>query len=88
MAPFQVAFSSMGTVHAKDGSLLLDQALPRTAAGLSGMTLVPHQPHTTQPIARACVECHRSPATWGLGTGDGSTSSFALARGSYREAAD
>jgi hypothetical protein len=42
VAPFQVAFSSMGTVHGKDGELLLDQALPRTAAGLSGMTLVPH----------------------------------------------
>ncbi|HEX5009859.1 MAG TPA: hypothetical protein VFY71_05620, partial [Planctomycetota bacterium] len=81
VAPFLVGFSSMGTVHGADGGLLLDQALPRTAAGLSGMTMVPHQPHTTQPVARACVECHRSPATWGLGTGDASTSSFALARG-------
>ncbi len=26
VAPFQVAFSSMGTVHAKDGTLLLDEA--------------------------------------------------------------
>ncbi len=81
LAPYVVGFSSMGTVHAADGSLLLDQALPRTAAGLSGMTMVHHQTHTVQPSARSCVECHRSPATWGLGTGDGSTSSFALARG-------
>jgi hypothetical protein len=81
IAPYMVGFSSMGTVHGKDGSLLLDQALPRTAAGLSGMTMVHHQPHTVQPAARACVECHRSPATWGLGTGDGATSSYALARG-------
>jgi LVIVD repeat len=81
VAPFVVGFSSMGTVHGEDGALLLDQALPRTAAGLSGMSMVPHQTHTVQPVARACVECHRSPATWGLGTGDASTSSFALARG-------
>ena len=81
VAPYMVGFSSMGTVHGRDGSLLLDQALPVTAAGLSGMTMVHHQTHTVQPAARACIECHRSPATWGLGTGAGSDSSFALARG-------
>jgi hypothetical protein len=81
VAPYLVGFSSMGTVHGKDGELLLDQALPETAAGLSGMTMIHHQLHTTQPVARSCVECHRSPATWGYGTGDAATSSFALARG-------
>ncbi len=81
VAPYMVGFSSMGTVHGEDGGLLLDQALPVTAAGLSGMTMVHHQTHTVQPAARGCIECHRSPATWGLGTGDGSTSSFSLARG-------
>lgn len=81
VAPYLVGFSTMGTVHGEDGSLLLDQALPQTAAGLSGMTMVAHQPHTTQKVARSCVECHRSPATWGLGTGDHSTSSFSLSRG-------
>ncbi len=81
VAPYVVGFSSMGTVHGKNGELLLDQALPATAAGLSGMTMVHHQLHTTQPVARSCVECHRSPATWGLGSGDQSTSSFALSRG-------
>lgn len=81
LAPFVVGFSSMGTVHAADGSLLLDQALPRTAAGLSGMSMVHHQTHTVQPAARSCVECHRSPATWGLGTGAGAQGSFSLERG-------
>jgi len=81
IAPYMVGFSSMGTVHAADGSLLLDQELPRTAEGLSGMTLVHHQTHTTQRAARSCVECHRSPATWGLGSGGDTGGSFALARG-------
>ncbi|MGQ0553088.1 MAG: hypothetical protein ACT4PU_07695 [Planctomycetota bacterium] len=80
IAPYLVGFSSMGTVRAADGTLLLDQALPETSAGLSGMTMIHHQVHTTQPVARSCVECHRNPAAWGLGTGDGATSSFALAR--------
>jgi hypothetical protein len=81
VAPFLVGFSTMGTVHGEDGALLLDQALPETAAGLSGMTMVAHQLHTTQKVARSCVECHRNPATWGLGSGDQGTSSYALARG-------
>jgi hypothetical protein len=81
VAPYLVGFSSMGTVRGEDGGLLLDQALPATSAGMSGMTMVHHQLHTTQPVARSCVECHRSPAAWGLGTGDHTTSSFALARG-------
>ncbi|MHC4845827.1 MAG: hypothetical protein ACYTCU_06670, partial [Planctomycetota bacterium] len=81
VAPYLVGFSSMGTVHAEDGSISHDQALPETAAGMSGMSMIHHQLHTTQPVARSCIECHRSPATWGLGTGDSNTSSFALARG-------
>jgi hypothetical protein len=80
-APYMVGFSSMGTVHADDGSLSVDQGLPRTAEGLSGMTMIHHQTHTTQPVARSCVECHRSPSTWGLGTGGDTGGSFALQRG-------
>jgi hypothetical protein len=81
VAPYLVGFSSMGTVHDADGNLVLDQALPETKAGMSGMSMIHHQLHTTQPVARSCIECHRSPATWGLGTGDSNTSSFSLARG-------
>ncbi len=68
VAPYMVGFSTMATVHAADGTLLLDQEMPVTAAGLSGMTMIHHQPHATTARARTCVECHRAPATWGLGS--------------------
>ncbi len=75
VAPYMVGFSSMATVHAEDGTLLLDQELPVTRAGLSGMTLVHHQPHTVTARARRCAECHASATTYGRGSGD-----FRLAR--------
>src|SRR5262249_40575909 len=65
----------IGSAHDEQGGLLLDQALPVSAAGLSGVTLISHQPHTTRPEARDCVECHRAPSTWGLGS-----TNFRLAR--------
>ncbi len=68
VAPYMVGFSTMATVHAADGTLILDQEMPVTAAGLSGMTMIHHQPHATTPKARTCVECHRAPAAWGYGT--------------------
>lgn len=67
-APYLTGFSTMGTVRDADGRVVLDQVLPVTAAGLSGLTQVHHQMHTVRPTARACVECHRSSATWGLGS--------------------
>lgn len=75
VAPFLVGFSTMGSVHDEKGGLALDQALPVTAAGKSGMTMVHHQLHSTRGTARSCVECHRSPATLGLGS-----PSFGLSR--------
>ena len=68
IAPYMVGFSTIGSFHDEQGQPYLDQALPTSAAGLSGVTLVPHQTHTTRPEARTCVECHRAPATWGLGS--------------------
>ncbi len=68
VAPWLVGFSTMGSVRDDKNKLLLDQQLPVTAAGLSGMTMVHHQTHTVRAEARACVECHRSPATLGLGS--------------------
>jgi hypothetical protein len=62
-------------VRDEKNKLLLDEQLPVTAAGLSGMTMVHHQVHTTSAQARSCVECHRSPATLGLGS-----PSFTLSR--------
>ena len=49
---------------------VLDQELPVTANGLSGMTMIHHQLHSTRPTARSCVECHRASETWGMGSGN------------------
>jgi len=68
ISPYMVGFSSMATVHDADGGLRLDQALPVTKAGLSGMTMIHHQTHTTTARARGCVECHRSATTYGRGS--------------------
>jgi hypothetical protein len=68
VAPYMVGFSTIGSAHGKDGSVILHQSTPETAAGLSGVTLIPHQLHTTRPEARRCVECHRSPTALGLGS--------------------
>jgi hypothetical protein len=70
VAPYLVGFSTMGSVHDDKGRKFVDQQLPVTAAGLSGMTMVHHQLHTTRGQARSCVECHRAPATLGLGSGN------------------
>ncbi len=75
IAPYLVGFSTIGSAHDKNGEQILHQATPETAAGLSGVTMVPHQMHTTRPEARSCVECHRTPVTYGLGS-----SNFRLTR--------
>jgi len=75
VAPYLTGFSTMGSVWDENGQLLLDQVMPETAAGLSGMSMIHHQPHSIRPTARSCVECHRAPGTWGLGTAN-----FRLAR--------
>lgn len=68
IAPYMVGFSSMASVHDKDGALLLEQELPVTRAGLSGMTMIHHQTHTTTSRARQCAECHRAPSALGRGS--------------------
>jgi hypothetical protein len=68
LAPYMVGFSSMATVHGKDGEIVLDQELPVTRERLSGMTMIHHQTHTTTPRARQCVECHRAPSALGRGS--------------------
>jgi len=75
VAPYLTGFSTMGSVTDEDGERVLDQVMPETAAGLSGMTMIHHQLHSTRPTARSCVECHRTSSTWGLGS-----SNFQLSR--------
>ncbi|MCZ6598797.1 MAG: hypothetical protein O7B99_14260, partial [Planctomycetota bacterium] len=68
VAPYLTGFSTMGSIWDEEGDLVVDQQMPVTAEGLSGMTMVHHQLHSTRPTARSCVECHRSSATWGMGS--------------------
>lgn len=68
IAPYMVGFSSMGSVYDQQGEVVLDQVMPVTAAGLSGMTLIHHQLHTTQKTSRLCTDCHRNPTALGLGS--------------------
>ncbi len=67
-APYLTGFSTMGSARDAQGAVLVDQGLPVTAAGLSGMTMIHHQMHTVRESARSCIECHRSSATWGMGS--------------------
>ncbi|MBI5852782.1 MAG: hypothetical protein HZB39_17360 [Planctomycetes bacterium] len=68
IAPYLVGFSTIGSARAGDGDVFLRQGAPVTKAGLSGVTLVPHQTHAVRKEVRTCVECHRAPSTWGLGS--------------------
>ena len=68
-APYLVGFSTFCSAHDAEGRTTIDHGMPRTAAGLSGMTMIHHQPHTVRREARQCVECHRSGEAWGLGSG-------------------
>ncbi len=67
-APYMVGFSTVCSAYDKEGKLVLDQECPKTAEGLSGMTLIHHQLHTNRAEARSCVECHRNPAALGMGS--------------------
>ncbi|MFT5290616.1 MAG: hypothetical protein ACI82F_002691 [Planctomycetota bacterium] len=75
VAPYLTGFSTMGSVWDESGELIIDQAMPVTSEGLSGMTMIHHQLHSTRSTARQCAECHRAPSTWGLGS-----ENFQLAR--------
>ncbi len=68
VAPYLTGFSTMGSVWDTEGNLVIDQRMPETAQGLSGMTMIHHQLHSTRPTARSCVECHRTSSTWGMGS--------------------
>lgn len=68
VAPYMTGFSTMGSAWDEAGGLLFEQVMPVTQSGLSGMTMIHHQPHSTRPTARTCVECHRTSVTWGMGS--------------------
>ncbi len=68
IAPWLVGFSTVGSAHDSAGQTLLRQDAPVTAAGLSGVTMIPHQMHTTRAEARACADCHTSSVVYGTGS--------------------
>lgn len=68
IAPYMVGFSTMGTVWDKNGRKIMDHRMPETKEGLSGMTMIHHQLHSVQSYTRSCTECHRSSATYGMGS--------------------
>ena len=80
-APYIVGCQPIADVTAADGTKKLDFVMPRTSNGLSGLALNPVNPHTTRAAnTRSCAECHRSPASLGLGSGNYSLArTFALA---------
>jgi hypothetical protein len=72
IAPYLVACQPIADVTAPDGSKKLDFKMPVTSNGLSGLALNPVNPHTVRGAGevRTCVECHRSPSSLGLGSGN------------------
>lgn len=67
-APYNVGCYVMTTAVDEKGNQLLDLKLPRTAAGLSGLSMNPRQPHTVTNKPRQCADCHRSAQAVGLGS--------------------
>lgn len=68
VAPYVTGCQVLATVTDPLGNKILDQKLPVTALGRSGLSLNPVQPHTTRATPRFCTECHSNPAALGLGT--------------------
>jgi hypothetical protein len=71
IAPYIVSCHPIADVTGKDGEKILDFVMPVTSNGLSGLGHNPIQPHTIRGLGevRSCAECHRSPASLGLGSG-------------------
>lgn len=75
IAPYLTGCQVITNVEDANDEFILEQVLPVSGSGLSGLSLNPEQPHTIRDTPRGCVECHRNPAA--LGTG---TESYNLAR--------
>jgi len=70
MAPYVVSCHPIADITAPDGSTVLDFIMPATQNGKSGLGHNPVEPHTNRKASRTCVECHRSPPSLGLGSGN------------------
>jgi hypothetical protein len=72
IGPYIVGCHPIADVTAPDGSKILDFVMPSTANGKSGLAHQPVHAHTIRSVGevRTCAECHRSPTTLGLGSGN------------------
>ncbi len=77
VSPYIVGCQPIADVTAPDGTKKLNFVMPATVNGLSGLALNPVNPHTIRSVGevRTCAECHRSPPSLGLGSGN-----YSLAR--------
>ncbi|MCP3905235.1 MAG: hypothetical protein GY715_16540 [Planctomycetes bacterium] len=77
VAPYVVACQPIADVTSRTGEKLLDLVMPETSNGRSGLAHNPVNPHTVRGAGevRSCAECHRSPPTLGMGSGN-----YAVAR--------
>ena len=88
-APYIVGCQLLADVTAPDGSKILDFVMPETVNGKSGLALHPVHPHTVRTVGsvRTCEECHRSPPSLGLGSGNytlARTNAYAVASAGIR----
>lgn len=72
VGPYVVACHPIADVTAADGTKILDNVMPETVNGLSGLAHNPVNPHTTRGPGdvRSCAECHRAPPSMGFGSGN------------------
>ncbi len=77
IAPYIVGCHPIADVTADDGTKIMDFVMPATVNGKSGLGHNPVHPHSVRGAGevRECAECHRSPPTLGLGSGN-----YSLAR--------
>ncbi len=75
VAPYTVGCQVLATVTDTNGSKVLDQEMPRTAEGHSGLGMNAVNPHTTRRTPRGCIECHHNDVALGIGS-----ENFTLAR--------
>ncbi len=72
ISPYIVGCQPIAEVTDPDGRTILDFVMPETVNGLSGLALNPVHAHTirSRGEVRTCAECHRSPPSLGLGSGN------------------
>jgi hypothetical protein len=69
VSPYLPGCQAIFTYLDQEGKTVEHNKVFQTAAGFSGISQNPVNPHTTRKKARGCEECHGSDKSLGLGTG-------------------